>query len=126
MSVDAFATPADVEARWRPLTPAETNVAETLLDDASSMVRGRWPDVDSRIAAGDLTGSTLIRVVANMVKRAMIVAGSEGVESQTRNAGPFGVTQKFTNPNGNLFFTAEDVRALEANGTRSSLVGWLI
>lgn len=126
MSVDAFATPADVEARWRPLTSAETAVAETLLDDASGMVRSRWPDVDLRLSSGDLLASTVVRVVANMVKRAMIVGAAEGVESQSQGAGPWSITQKFSNPNGNLFLSAEDVRALEANGTRRAYVGWLV
>src|SRR5690349_11329851 len=104
---EPFATYADVEARWRPLTSAEQDVATTLVDDASAMVRSRWTDVDSRIASGALTAADVIRVVASMVKRAMLNIATEGVEQQSQNAGPFGLTQKFANPSGNLYFTAE-------------------
>lgn len=122
----AFATPADVEARWRPLTSAEQLVAATLLGDASGMVRARWTDVDARLASGALTADDVTRVVANMVKRAMINGPTEGVEQQSQGAGPWNLTQKFANPNANLYFTAEDVRLFEPEGyNRMAFVGWL-
>lgn len=110
-----YADAADVAARWRTLTPAETTVSTTLIDDASSMVRSRWADVDARVAAGTLAAEDVRRVVAGMVKRAMVAGQVDGVESQSQTAGPFGVTQKFANPQGNLYFTSEDVRLF--NGT---------
>lgn len=118
MSDTPFATAADVADRWRTLTPAEENTADTLAADASDMIRSRWPDVDDRIAAGALTALSLTRVVANMVKRAMIVGDNEGLESRSETAGPFSVSDKFTNPNANLYFTAEDVRLLDGRRAR--------
>lgn len=126
MANHTFAVPTDVEARWRPLTPSEATVAATLIDDASSMIRARWSDVDARLDNGSLLASELVRVVANMVKRAMMNGLTEGVEQQTQNAGPFALSQKFSNPNGNLYFTAEDVRLFEPEGyVRRAHVGWL-
>lgn len=113
-----FATREDVEARWRPLTPDEQRVASTLLDDASDMIRVRWPDTDARVTAGSLSAASLRRVVANMVKRAMMVGPLEGVDTQSQNAGPFGVSIKPSNPNANLYLSAEDVKLLDGRRGR--------
>ena len=112
MAETPFATATDVAARWRTLTSQETDRANVLAADASDMIRSRWPDVDERVAAGTLSELSLTRVVANMVKRAMIVGNNEGLESHSEGAGPFNYSDKFTNPNANLYFTAEDVRLL--------------
>lgn len=113
-----FATADDVVDRWRALSSDEQRVADSLAEDASDMIRTRWPDVDDRIAAGTLTSLSLTRVVASMVKRAMIVGNNEGIESRQQQAGPFGVNDKFANPNANLYFTAEDLRLLDGRTAR--------
>lgn len=113
-----FATATDVAARWRTLTSDEQNTADTLADDASDMIRSRWPDVDARVVTGDLTALSLTRVVANMVKRAMIVGDREGVESHSEGSGPFSYADKYANPNANLYFTAEDIRLLDGRPAR--------
>lgn len=118
MAETPFATASDVAARWRTLSDAETVTADTLAADASDMIRTRWPDVDDRIAAGTLTALSLTRVVANMVKRAMMVGDREGLESRSEAAGPFSVSDKFANPNANLYFNAEDIRLLDGRAGR--------
>ena len=121
-----FATYVDVQARWRTLSTAEQAVANQLAADASDMVRERWPDVDSRVANGSLAAASVTRVVAGMVKRAMINADSEGLESRSQTAGPFGVSDKYANPLSTLFFTSADVLLFEPAGVRPrSRVGWL-
>lgn len=121
-----FATYADVEARWRTLTSAEQTVATTLLADASDMVRTRWTDVDARIASGSLDAESVKRVVANMVKRAMDRPVPDGFETFNQTSGPFSVGGKVANPNGNLFFTAEDLRLFEPEQyAKRAVVGWL-
>ena len=121
-----FATAEDVQARWRPLTDAEYLVADTLTADASDMIRVRWPDVDDRITAGSLDADSVLRVVANMVRRSMLVGDNEGWESRNESAGPFSHGGKLANPNGNLYFTADEIRLFDGSYTRRSLVGWLI
>lgn len=118
MADTPFATATDVAARWRTLTSDETAIANTLAIDASDMIRTRWPDVDDRVTAGTLTTASLTRVVANMVKRAMIVGEAEGLESRSQAAGAFSISDKFTNPNANLYFTAEDIRLLDGRAAR--------
>lgn len=124
---DPFATADDVAARWRTLLPAEETIANTLCVDASDMIRTRWSDVDDRIAAGTLAATSVTRVVANMVKRAMIVGDNEGLESRAETAGPFSHSDKFANPNANLYFTADDLRLFEPEEyAKRAVVGWLV
>lgn len=118
MAETPFATATDVAARWRTLTSDEQAIADTLAADASDMIRTRWPDVDDRIAAGALTALSLTRVVANMVKRALIVGDKEGLESRQQTAGPYSMSDRFANPNANLYFTAEDIRLLDGRRGR--------
>lgn len=121
-----FATYRDVEPRWRPLSEAERSLADQLTDDASAMIRDRWPDADARVTSGALSATTLTRIVALMAKRAMIGGDAEGLESQQQAAGPFSVNQTYANPNGNLYFTASDVTLLDGTGfLPRSRVGWL-
>lgn len=123
---EPFATFEDVQARWRTLSSDEETVANTLAADASDMIRTRWADVDARITSGALDADSVKRVVANMVKRAMIVGDSVGLESRSQTAGPFGVSDKYANPNANLYFTADDLRLFEPQEyAKRAVVGWL-
>lgn len=123
---EPFATFEDVQARWRTLSSDEETVANTLAADASDMIRTRWADVGARITSGALDADSVKRVVANMVKRAMIVGDSVGLESRSQTAGPFGVSDKYANPNANLYFTADDLRLFEPQEyAKRAVVGWL-
>lgn len=126
MAGEPFATYADVESRWRTLTSAEQGIADQLAIDASEMIRERWTDIDDRIATETIAATSVARVVAGMVKRAMINADAEGLESRAQAAGPFSVNDKYANPLSNLFFTSADILVFEPDGySRKSLVGWL-
>jgi hypothetical protein len=70
--VSDFAIVDDVAIRWRPLSSTEVATVSALICDASSMIRNRWSDIDDRIAAGTLPAQEATRVVANMVRRAML------------------------------------------------------
>lgn len=123
---EPFADHTDVEARWRPLSETEDAIADQLAIDASDMIRERWADIDDRITAETVSADSVTRVVATMVKRAMINADAEGLESRQQTAGPFSVNDKYANPTGNLYFTANELLVFEPEGyNRKSLVGWL-
>jgi hypothetical protein len=93
---DPFATPPDLLAGYGPLTPDETSRAAVLLADASRRIRRRWPDIDVRIAAGQLDAEDVRMVACAMVHRAMPSSVSTpGVTEQADTAGPFEVTRKF-------------------------------
>lgn len=109
---EPFATSADVEDRWRPLTPAETSIADTLVMDASALIRARFPGIDDTIAAGNLDAGIVTMVVAGMVKRALI-APLDGVSQQSEGTGPYSHSETFANPMRNVFLTAADLVLIE-------------
>lgn len=120
----SYAEPADLAARWRPLTPVETATAEVLLGDASAIIRAECPDVEGRLAATPpgLDEAVVKFVACSMVKRAMLAAGTEGVSSQMNVAGPFTQQRSFANPMGNLYLTKQDKRLLGCGGQQAFTV----
>jgi hypothetical protein len=116
---DPFASPDDVAARWRPLTSDEQVTAVALCEDASAVIRARFPGIDSQIASGALEAGVVTMVAANMVKRAMI-APADGVQSQSQTDGPFSMSQTYANPLGNVFLTAAEVTAIIGYQPRAS------
>lgn len=103
----SFATAQDVAARWRPLTPAETDTANVLCADASNLIRAEFPGIDDQVTAGAVDAAVLTQVCAGMVKRAMR-APADGVTSESNNVGPFSHSQTYANPLGNVFLTEAD------------------
>ena len=122
----ALASVEDVAARWRPLTSEEQIIVETLLDDASDMVRVRFPNVDADILAGTIRIATAVRVVAGMVRRAMMNRDNEGITQGSETIGPFAVSQTYANPTGNLYLSKDDILAFEPNGYSTAVrQAWL-
>ncbi len=107
-----FAVAADLAERWRPLSPAETSRADVLLADASHVVRRRVPEVDARIIAGTLDPDTVEIVVTSMVKRVMMVDGRDGVVQTSDTTGPFATSATYTNPQGNLYLSTDELLLL--------------
>lgn len=60
---------ADVEARFRLLTPSERTNAEAWIDDAWDILTTSRPALEDDIAADAVTLSTVRRVVSDMVIR---------------------------------------------------------
>ncbi|MCO4256507.1 Gp19/Gp15/Gp42 family protein [Pseudarthrobacter cellobiosi] len=77
-----------VAAAWRPLTSVEVPRATYYLAAASRKIRRRWPDVDSRIAAGTLTEEDVSDVVVQMVLGAVDVVPVRGAKSFSEGVGP--------------------------------------
>ena len=112
----AFATVADLEARWgKELTQAEEAQASVLLDDAAAiltaLVRCIDPDDETQEA-------NLRQVSCNMVKRAMSSAASSafGIDQATATMGPFSQRVEYANPSGDLYVTKAE-RAVLGIGT---------
>lgn len=83
-----LAQPEAVVAAWRPLTSVELARVEYYLGAASRKIRRRWPDVDSRIAAGTLTADDVSDVVVQMVLGAVDVGPVRGAKSFSEGVGP--------------------------------------
>lgn len=121
----AFASATDLAARWRPLSTAEEDTAETLLGDASVILRAECPDVDARLTVvPPLLDPDLPKmIVCAMVKRAMIAgADVEGVTNTQQTAGPFSQSLTYSNPMGNLYLTKAERKMLGCGGQRAFTV----
>lgn|SRR5690606_4431332 len=105
-----FATVAQLEAAWRPLTEDEQARAEVLLRWASARLRAECPGIDDRIDAGVLDPSIPEQVVCSAVKRAMIAGDAEGLATDQQTAGPFTHQVTYSNPEGSLYFTKAELR----------------
>jgi hypothetical protein len=119
---DAFATPEDLEKRWRPLLGPERDRAETLLGDASVMLRAEYPDLTARTTAvppalPELDPAVPLMVVCKMVKRSMLAAVDQPpVSAQQQSAGPFAQSLTFSNPTGDLYLSKAERRMLGYGG----------
>jgi hypothetical protein len=106
----AYATVADLEARWRTLTSDEQVRATVLLDDAAVRIDAACPflplDPPTAEDASKLAARKIVS--CEMVKRAMASVGGVGVESLQQGAGPYQETVKYTNPTGDLYLTKAD------------------
>ena len=110
----AFATVADLEARWRDLSDAEEARASVLLDDAAAYLQSLVEvDPDDEVQAANLK-----MVSCNMVKRAMSSAASDafGVTNATATMGPFSQQVAYANPSGDMYVSKSE-RAILGIGT---------
>lgn len=100
-----FASSDDLKARWPDLS--DTKLAETLLSDASQLIRDTCP------GWAHAPEATLKAIACAMVKRAMI-AGSDnvGLSSTQETTGPFSQTWNFSNPTGDLYLTRAEKQRL--------------
>jgi hypothetical protein len=115
---DPFATVADLESRWRPLSSEEQARAEVLLADASAILRAGCSTIDARIAEGTLDPELPEMVTCSMVRRAMIGGESlDGATSTQQTAGPFSASIAFANPLGNLYTTKAERALLGCAGS---------
>jgi len=73
-------TTADIEARWRPLTPQEATNATAYLTDAWALLVTRRPTLETDMTAGTVTTDNARRVVAAMVLR--ILRNPDGKASE--------------------------------------------
>lgn len=118
-----FATVEQLEESWRPLSDVEEARATALLARASRKIRARWSDVDDRITAGTLDADAVADVVLEMVQSAMTTP--PGVEQAAETAGPFSHSEKYANPLGRLFFTADMIAVFDGVVTRRVYQAWL-
>lgn len=123
---EPFATTSDLEARWRPLSTEEQTRAETLLGDASTLIRSLGRGVDERITAGDMDPDTPRAVVCAMVKRAMQgPLDLDGVSQVQQSNGPFQYGLTYANPAGDLYLTKVEKRRLRITAQRAGSVDML-
>ena len=96
-----FAQVGDLEARWHALTGDERTRAETLLQDASDLIRTTCPQWANAKPA------TLKRIACMAVKRAM---------QAPQTAGSYSESLSYANPAGDLYLTTSEKEALGGDG----------
>lgn len=99
-----------LEQSWRTLTDEEKPRAIYKLGQASRHVRRHFPDVDARIASGDLVPEDVSDVIVAMVERAFPIR--DGVQSKTEAVGPFNTTIRYFDAQSGMYLTAEEEAAL--------------
>lgn len=119
-----YASIEDLKKHWSKLPAEDEGEAAQKLHEASVEIRGNYPDLDHRIAIPVLDGGMdpeIPKLIAcRMVKRAMDAPDERlaGVEQVQQNAGPFGQTLRFTNPDGNIYLSKADRNLLKASRPR--------
>ena len=119
-----FATVADLEAFWKPLSDTEKTRAGSLLTLASNRLRmmgvRAGVDVDARKTESEAYGSTLSWVVMEATKRAMLTPIDQApVDNYSQTAGPYSENYKFSNPSGDLWFKKSELADLDLYGRQS-------
>jgi hypothetical protein len=127
---DVYATVADLEAYWRPLTSDEQTRADNLLVVASNSVRwyvlSKGGQIPSPPTAG-IMADTLDWVCCDIVKRAMLSPIDQApVNSQQVMAGSYQEMLTYANPSGDLYLTKQNKADLRAGlGLHGSVIGGL-
>ena len=103
----AYASHADIEARWRTLTAAEEAQADTLCADASAII-------DSLVTVDESKLELAKVVCCNMVIRAMSASQSDayGLSQSSMTAGPYTQSWSYANPSGDMYLTKLDRQML--------------
>jgi hypothetical protein len=109
--IPPFATVADLEAGWRPLTTVESTRANQLLMRASQVILDE--DRNSILTSLTVITTTHIRIVCSMVARAIAVPVDQIPMTQVgQTAGPFSTQSTFSNPGADLYLTKAERRQL--------------
>lgn len=99
----AYATVADLAARWRPLSTEEQTRASALLDDASVWLDTLRPAVAAQAVPGGPLEAAARILVVTAVRRAMLAP--DGVRQTSTGTGPYSDSVTYANPAGNVYFT---------------------
>ena len=107
----AYATVAELEARYGELTDERQEQAAVLLDDAAVLI--------DAVATVDEAHEEAAKVVScAMVNRALSAYESDmyGITQQTMTAGSYSQSMSYTNPSGDLYMTGTEKAMLGISG----------
>ena len=108
--MDPYAAPADLEERWRPLSPEEKSRAGALLADASAMLAAEFARAGIEPDEGTLGLAAM--VACSMVRRAMAAGTGADVSQLGITVGQFSEQRTFANPAANLYINPDERRLL--------------
>ena len=119
----AYATLDDLQKRWRPLNPSESERAIMLLDDAAVLIQAEFKRDEKEIDVDDELLSSALKIVScSIVKRMMSTPASvDGVSQMGMTAGPFNQQFTLANPSGDMYLTAREYGMLGISQRRSDI-----
>lgn len=107
----AWTTFSDVTARWvGPGIPTDSDLVETLIDDAEQVILASYPLIQDRIDDESLPLARVIFVVSQMVTR--ILRNPEGLNSWQQTTGPFSQSRSFGQENTGIYLTDSELSLL--------------
>lgn len=112
-----YATIADIEALWRPLTDAEKTRAENLLPVVSASLRTEAAlvsrDLDAMIAADPDLGEVAKSVTIDVVARTLLTSTeNEPMTQYSQSAMGYSVSGTYLVPGGGLFIKNSELKRL--------------
>lgn len=113
-----FADSNHYEEQGFDVTVWGDGVLDKRLAAASRWLRPNCPDIDQRIADGNLDPDLVADIVCQMVARtAPVEALPIGLESMQQSAGAYSESVKRTNPHGDFYLTRQERRTLGCGGS---------
>lgn len=129
--MNTLATISDLnQRREKALTEQQRNRAEALLTDATVLVTAEFTQrgkiLDDWLNASDENKAAACAVCCNVVNRALRPVEVMGVTQYTQSVDIHSASYTYSNPDGNLYLTANDRRMLGLTGNRAafSLSPW--
>ena len=107
---------ADIEARWRPLSPAEDEVAFTLLQDAETKLNAYRPVLPAAVADGRVPERIVVDVLVDMVQRVLRnpdVIRAQNISSDGSIGLTYGMGEDTVRANMRLQVTTEHLEAID-------------
>lgn len=112
----AYATTAELEGRWRPLSASELSRASLLLDDASLRIAEMCRQAANPVTDTDDRLPLLGIVVCDVVKRVMQTPSDlPPVTTHQQMAGAYSEMLTYANPSGDFYLTAAEKQLLGIN-----------
>lgn len=109
-------TTADIEARWRPLSAAEDEVAFTLLQDAETKLNAYRPQLPTAVAENRVPLRIVVDVLVDMVQRVLRnpdVIRAQNVSSDGSVGLTYGMGEDTIRANMRLQVTDEHLAAVD-------------
>lgn len=119
MAVDQYpgVIPADLEARWRPLSEAESDVAMTLIDDAVAKLDVLRPRLGPALAAGLVNPRVVVDVICDAIQRVLRNPDLLRAQNLTGDGGvgiTYGLGEDTNHALPRLRFSIEDLAPIDA------------
>ena len=127
MSLEPFATIADLESLWRPLKPDETTRAESLLEVVSDSLREEankvGVDLDEMVGFRPTYATVVKSVTVDVVARTLMTStNQEPMTQYSQGALGYSVSGSYLVPGGGLFIKNSELSRLGLKRQRYGVI----